>query len=350
MRGKNLPIGVDLGSGAVKMVQIHRFEDKLDLVAAASVAVPEGSQDSPVEHLRRQARAIRGALKSQPFHGRQCVLSVPAADASVQHVKLPRMAAEDIPAALRAELNGKLPYPTDQALIRHVMVGESRAQSEPRMEVLAVAMAGPRMDAYLAMARSAQLDVIGVNIECCAIVECFSRLFRRASEQSRAVLFVDLGMASTQAVLSQGGQIRFARNLAMGCSHLDQALAEQMGVSVDEARAARQDAPGAADTYDLLAGPLDRVADELRQCLRYCESVFQGSAVERIIFVGGGAKDSRLCQALARRLNLPAQVGDPLMRIQRPANSGISSAGPEPTWAVAVGLSLGAETNGKEAA
>ena len=65
-----------------------------------------------------------------------------------------------------------------------------------------------------------------------------------------------------------------------------------------------------------------------------------------MVLAGGQAYDKRLCQSLAERLNLPAQIGDPLVRIGRVAGAGLQIGldrrEPQPQWAVAVGLSLGA--------
>jgi Tfp pilus assembly PilM family ATPase len=87
------------------------------------------------------------------------------------------------------------------------------------------------------------------------------------------------------------------------------------------------------------------MTDELTQCLRYYESVFRNQGVERAIFLGGQAMDKRLCQLIAQRLNVPAQIGDPLVRIGSAAaggsDLGIDRREPQPRWAVAVGLSLG---------
>ncbi len=99
----------------------------------------------------------------------------------------------------------------------------------------------------------------------------------------------------------------------------------------------------------MLDGQLRTMADELTQCLRYYESVFRNSSVERAVFVGGGAYDKRLCQSLAQRLNLSAQIGDPLMGLKCASGAtlspGMDRRAPQPNWAVAVGLSLGAAQN-----
>jgi Tfp pilus assembly PilM family ATPase len=77
--------------------------------------------------------------------------------------------------------------------------------------------------------------------------------------------------------------------------------------------------------------------------VRYYESVFRNQGIERSIFVGGQAYDRRLCQMIARKLNLPAQIGDPLVRISRSEAATLTGDDPQPNWAVAIGLSLGGE-------
>jgi len=205
--------------------------------------------------------------------------------------------------------------------------------------------------AQLAMARRAKLHVAGINVESCAIVECFARLFRRANDQKRAILFVDLGQSSTQAVLSRGNRITFARDLPIAGEQLDQAVAEGMGIDVAEAHRLRLEAAGATATAEQsdevsrhLVEPIDTLGNQLVECLHYYESVFRSQDVERVIFLGGQATDRRLCQALAQRVNLPAQIGDPLVRIGSlqagGLNAGLDRREPQPRWAVAVGLSL----------
>jgi hypothetical protein len=70
--------------------------------------------------------------------------------------------------------------------------------------------------------------------------------------------------------------------------------------------------------------------------------------VTRLIFVGGEARQKVLCQQIARQMSLAAQVGDPMVRVGKnceiPIESGIDRKQPQPGWAVAIGLSMGAAT------
>jgi type IV pilus assembly protein PilM len=352
INGKVLPIGVDLGTTAIKMAQLRLTGDNIDLMAAAVAEMPPEAGKTPRGRMDFIGSSLRLLLRSHPFKGRQCVLSLPAEATFVQHVKVPRGPAESLRDSVLAEINGKMPFPAERAEIRCIPAGEVAAEGQARQEVIVVAASRETVETYLSAAKKAKLDVVGINVEPCAIVECFARLFRRGADARRTLLFIDLGHNSTQVVLTHGSRMVFARNLGIAGRRFDQAVAETLKIPVDDARRMRRRL-AEADTDEsqeeiraLLAGPLDALADELTQCLRYYESVFRNQAIERAIFLGGQAHDKRLCQAIAQRLNMPAQIGDPLVRVGRPEgvglDSGVDHREPQPRWAVAVGLSLGA--------
>jgi len=354
VKKRTMPIGVDLGSSRVKMAQLQTGAEGLELLAAEAADIPLDDEPAFRDRLSHYTNAIRRILRRGRFKGRRCIISIPARDVVVQHVKIPQLPPEQSKAAVRTEIQEKLPYPVETAVIREIFAGEVRFEGELRREMIVVATARATVEAYLAAIRRTRLDPIAANVEACAIVECFARLFRRATDAARTVLFIDLGATSTQAVFSQGGKVVFARNLPMGTSDLDHLVAEKLGISLGQARQMRlnvqnldQHDRARRELYALLEGELDGMADQLTPCLRYYESVFRNETIERVVFVGGGALDTSLCQGLARRLNLPAQVGDPFVQIRRraPASGPTGSPSrqkPQPDWAVAIGLTIGA--------
>ncbi len=353
VRGKNLPIGVDLGSTRVKVAQLRVAAENLELVAASAVDIPPARRKDLKSRLDFIAQSIRAMMGRDTFKGREAILSLPAQATFLHHVKMPQVPEEHMDNALRMELQGKTPYAVEDATIRYVIAGELPGEEEKKVEVIVAAVPSKLLNAYLSMSRRAGLDVVGVNIEPCAIVECFARLFRRTSDVGRSTLFVDIGANTTQVVLAMGSKLVFARNLKIGGETLEQQLAEAKGVPLAEAVVLHQDLTAGklteaeqTELYRFFGGGLDGLADEINQCLRYYESVFRNQSIERAIFVGGLAYDKRLCQLLAQRLNLPAQVGDPFLRIKKVEGSqskvDIDCREPQPAWAVAVGLSLGA--------
>jgi Tfp pilus assembly PilM family ATPase len=165
-------------------------------------------------------------------------------------------------------------------------------------------------------------------------------------------LFLDIGLASTQVVLAQGKQMVFARNLLLGGRTLDQCVADTMHISLPQAHwirrkmlAEAKDAAAEDDLFRLLDAKIAEITEEILRCLMYCGSSLKTHTAENLIFVGGEAHNNRLCQSIAQRLNLPAQVGDPLAGVRRAAPArqtfAADTRGPQPAWAVAIGLGLG---------
>jgi type IV pilus assembly protein PilM len=355
MKHKSLPIGVDLGSSTLKMAQLRTCEHGLELLAAGSAKIPYEIRGHSRRRLHFLSGKIRSLLRSGGFQGRQAILSMPAPAIFLRPVKIPISLTNQMEQAIRGELRDKLPYPVEQAVIRHILAGTVYVNGKEMQERIVAVISEHDLRDYMKMARGAGLDLIGANIEACAIVECFSRLFRRASDDTRTTLFIDIGSASTQVVLTCGQQLVFARNLPVGGHTQDQAVAEALQIPIEQAHrigakllASQEHSEAEDELFRLLDAKIREIAEEITHCLRYCESSFRSHAIDRVIFVGGQAHNRRLCQSIAERLNLPAQVGDPMagVRLARTAIKpvGLDPRKPQPSWAVAIGLSLGAAT------
>jgi type IV pilus assembly protein PilM len=416
------PIGIDFGSDCLRMVQMQTIDGEPRIIAAASADVPSHVRNDPTARASFFAETARDLLAQGKFKGRQAILALPAAQMYIQHLRIPKMDDEALKKALPWEARGKLPIDPSHALLRHTVAGEIYQDSEPKDEVILMAAARETVNSLLASAVKAKLDVLGMNVEPMAIVDCFNHVYRRKADQTSINLFVDIGFKSSRAIIAEGSRILFARVIAVGGEHLNRAVAQALGIGAEEAKLlriklcqaqpaldehrARQeihaevkqaeqapaeegfallnaslaaasksqnvDAPAQSSTATLTAPtsrravkgklpddpaeqtvlveeaihePLVRLVEELGLCRRYYEATFQNKPVEKLIFVGGEAKQRRLCQHIARDMSLAAQVGDPLVRMGRISDIGIESGidrrQPQPGWATAIGLSLG---------
>jgi type IV pilus assembly protein PilM len=432
------PIGVDFGSDCLRMVQLQIADGEPRIIAAASADVPAHVRNDPAARASFFAETARDLLVQGKFKGRQAILALPAAQMYIQHLRIPRMDDEALKKALPWEARGKIPIDPSHALLRHTVAGEIYQDSEPKDEVILMAAARDTVNSLLAAAAKAKLDVLGMNVEPMAIVDCFNHIYRRKVDQTSINLFVDIGFKSSRAIIAEGSKIVFARTIPIGGEHLNRAVAQALGIGAEEAKLlrvklcqaqpsldehrARQEingvqttetaaaaaitAPAATEGFALLnasvaaaeraqesgavgvadrrgtatltappapAGlatprapkgklpadpaeqtvlveeaihePLVRLIEELGLCRRYYEATFQNKPVEKLIFVGGEAKQRRLCQHIARDMSLAAQVGDPLVRMGRISEIGIETGidrrQPQPGWVTAIGLSLG---------
>lgn len=411
------PIGVDFGTDGLRMAQVEPADGEYRLVAAASAEVPASIRQDPAARLNFFTETLRDRLASGSFRGRRAILSLPAASCFIQHLRMPKLDEEELKKALPWEARGKLPIDPSHALLRHIVAGDVYQDSEQKNEVILLAAARELVNQLLAAAVRAKLDVVGMNIEPRALVDCFTHIFRRKTDADQTTCYVDIGCSGTRATIARGPQILFARAIGVGGDHFNRAVANSLKMSLEDAKVLRikvcsLSAPGAsgatapeaqsrqvvaaAESLDqafplLGAGmkasggaamatapsavaapapaipasepvsaelmekarlvdqacrePLAKLIEELDLCRRYHESTFSMYPLNRLVFIGGEARHRSLCQQIARHMSLAAQVGDPMVRMGRTSDvgveSGIDRRQPQPSWAVAIGLSMG---------
>ena len=440
------PIGVDFGSDSLRMAQVEPADGEYRLVAAASADVPSPIRQDPSARLNFFADTIRDLLASGNFRGRRAILSLPAASTFIQHLRMPKLEDEELRKALPWEARGKLPIDPTHAVLRHIVAGDIYQESEQKNEVILMAASRELVNQLLAAAARAKLDVVGMNVEAKAIVDCFTQIYRRKSDAEATTCYVDIGSSGTRVVISKGAQILFARSIPIGGEHFNRAVANGLKINLEDARvlriklctmqaeashaaqakaqaaghqghppeqqymsrpkpaarprqaeeseslesafpllgaamakagaqgqghAPRQAQPQPAATaraearmqhtpqFDgnseladkaarvdqALRDPLAKLTEELDLCRRYHETTFHSVPLDRLVFVGGEARHRGLCQNIARSMSLAATIGDPLVRMGRTSEvgveSGIDRRQPQPSWSVAVGLSMG---------
>src|SRR5262245_26925690 len=180
------PIGVELGTDSLRLAQVQRipsasgFEHKL--IAAASADIPDHVRRDPQARFQFFIDTTRELLASGQFRGRQAILALPAASMFIQHLRMAKMDEAETKKALPWESRGKLPIDPSQALIRHLIAGEVYHDQEPKNEVIVMAAARDWVNQFLAAAARAKLDVIGMNVEPKAMVDCFAHVFRRKTD------------------------------------------------------------------------------------------------------------------------------------------------------------------------
>lgn len=380
-------IGVDFGSDCLRVAQVERTDGEFRLVAAASLDVPPHVRNDVPARLAFFTEGLRDLLTQGGFRGRRVMLTLPASLMYIQHLRLPRLEGDALKKALPWELRGKLPIDPTHALLRHMVAGEVYHEQEPKTEVIVMAARRDLVDQLLAAAGKARLDVVGMNTEPKAIIDCFAQVYRRKSDAEATTCYLDMGCNASRAIIARGTQILFARVIPVGGEHFSRAVATSLKIPLEEAKllrarlaaeapanepkdkpesapapgegerrmdqefamlgaalAAAQPQPAAArpktaaavppvnsqknqrtEVEQAYREPLAKLVEELALCRRYYESAFTNRPVERLIFLGGEARHHDLCQSVARDLGVAARIGDPLVRMPPECDGGPES-------------------------
>ncbi|HEY1922152.1 MAG TPA: pilus assembly protein PilM, partial [Tepidisphaeraceae bacterium] len=235
------PMGVDFGTDSLRIAQVQRRSRDFTLHAAASAEIPPDVRADPHMHFSFFARAVSQLLEQTPFRGRQVVLGLPASVVHIQNLKLPATDGKDLKTALVREASRGLPFDIAHALVRHWIVGKTQElpHDPPGYHAIVMAADARWVNKYLDAARSANLDVVGMNVQPLALLDCFARVYRRTREIESTRFYIDIGSSGTRAMIARGSQLLFARNIPIGGDQLSRSVAESLGISFRDARMMR---------------------------------------------------------------------------------------------------------------
>ena len=340
LKKKAGPIGIDLGCSSIKMVQLSSAGEGVALVAAARAQVPWEVQGNREALQHWYVKTTKQLLASKPFRGRKVVTCLPGDQLMVQHHRLPKMDNDRLGDAVANHAREHIAIDLEHGLLRHIVAGEVYEGDKSRLEVILMAAAGRVLRQHLVWIERSRLDIQAIDVAPCALVKSFAAALQQDPKGPQATMFVNIEPGVTNVVVARATQIRFARTLQGVGKQACVRKPVENGGGANNAAAFAENAERSAAVQSL--------ANELRSCIRYHDTVFESEPVRKIVFLGGWATKRYFCLKLAQAVGLPAQLGDPLVRIAEKtrigAHSDLKADQSNSEWAVAFGLGLGGLT------
>lgn len=339
---RSTPIGVDIGTHSVKLLQLNAERSGVLEVARCDLPDSAGLSDEVVDE--QLAEAIRRTRLGRNFVGREAVVCLGADELFVQNIRVAKSAGLDLEAVVREEASTRLPYPVEEAELRYLEAGDVRQGEATRRELILLGCHRPRLERKLQVIQHAGLRPVAVDAEPLALLRCYAQQYRRDEDKRQCAMLVHVGAHRTCAVIAQADAPLFIKYIDVSGQQFDEAVARHLKMPLAEAahlrrkhgerRTGQQDREVARCVSEALRGALDRLASELSLCLRYHSVTFRGQPVARML-VGGGEATSELVESFATRVDVPCELGEPLRSYQP---NPVSSRHVQ--WDVAAGLAL----------
>ncbi len=351
------PIGLDVGTSSLKMIQLQDDGDRPSVLAAVSAEIPYATDDPDA---RREAilQKVGEALRQQPFQGRQVVSALSTADFQMKNLRLPKMPPDDLHSAIEFEAQDRFGLEPDSAQFRWITAGEVRHGNELKEEIMVFAAPNDRVRSRLELLEACRLEPVALDITPCAVARSFIRFLRRAEDAESVNVFMDVGWTGTCIVITRGTHMMFLKMIDVGGRHLNSAVAKALDISPEEAADLRirvmrcgsgrraEDQKGVpedveAAALDAVRPLVERLARDVQLCLRYFAVTFRGQRPDSLTFVGGEAHEPALEAVVSSAVDVPCTIGHPLRGI---GNAGLIGGRDrrsfQPAWSVACGLAL----------
>ena len=336
-------IGIDIGSGSIKMAEVIMRSGKPFLKKMAIFDTPASVvKDGVIVDEALLADTLQRMASRNGFAGRQVAAALGGRSLFIREVTFPRMTETELRQAIRWDLDKYVPFSPDQLYFDFWLTGPGATEFETR--VLLVAVPRDVTDSLVRVLNKAGLKPVAIDIEPLAI--------QRTLPETSDCMLIDCGSAISQVTLFQKGAPVFTRNIPIGGNQLTEMMMEGLDVSREEAELLKQRSgeffgePGNDIGKTTVKEQLDRIvgelAGEVRRTLEYYQVQNRSVSISQVFITGGGAKLEFLPDKLAKILELPVSLHDPLAALELPASFNLQYLrGVGPQMSVAVGLAMG---------
>jgi type IV pilus assembly protein PilM len=347
-------VGLDLGTYAVRAVELAVGEAQPTLLRFAQVTLPPGAiRDGEVVDPAAVSAAVRRLWSDGGFKTKRVVVGVANQRVIVRQAELPQMSDADLRSALRFEAQELIPIPVEDAILDSQILEEMVSpEGEPRMRILLAAAQRDMVRSQLAAIQGAGLNAVAVDVIPFALVRAlFDRATQSFTGDGSAEAIVCIGGGVTNVVVHEQGVPRFVRVLLVGGDDITDAIAHDLGVDTDAAEDLKRRADiGSGDASVARAGQVvsDRLTplvEEIRGSLDYYLAQSQSSPIGRVLVTGGGSRLPGLMERLQSQLGGRVEPAHPLasLKVGQVRLSQAQLAEYEPLMTVPIGLALAAE-------
>ena len=340
--GGDILAGLDLGSSAVKAVELRRVRAGFELVRAGVEplepgAVAEGAIGDPDS----VAEAIRRVFSRSRIRARKVATSVSGHSVIVKKLTLPAMSPEELEESIQWEARQVIPFDLSDVHLDHQVLGEAAAGGDT--QVLLVAARKERVASRLGAIARAGLSPLIVDVDGFALQNAYEANYGAGSAVTAALLHI--GAAVTNVVVTRGGVPLFTRDLSAGGNELTGLLQKQLRIGFEEAERMKRESGVEAleggPAGALLHSVMETLLLEIRKSLDLFEAGAEGESIQRVYVSGGCSGLAGLFDRLQSGLDLPLEPLDPFKSIA--VGKGVNEESlyqQAPSLAVAVGLAL----------
>jgi type IV pilus assembly protein PilM len=315
-------IGLDVGSSAIKLVQLKIGRRELTLQNFGIEPVPPQTiVDGAVMNHGALVDAIRNLTRRIRLKGKSAALAVAGNSVILKRLMIPAMEGAALEEQMEWEVRQNIPFPRDDVIVDHtVLVGQT---PQGQMEVLLVAAKRDIIAQYMAAVRDAGLQPMVVDAAALALQNAVEGGIGFVPGETVAIINVGASF-STLSIVSDG-KPSFNRDVGAGGNTYTEAIQRQLAVPMDGAEAYKVGgaiaAMGAAadvvpqEVHAILAQVSEQVAEEYQRSLDFYLNDAVDARLSRIYLCGGSCLVPQLPKAIQDRARIPVEIIDPFARV-----------------------------------
>jgi type IV pilus assembly protein PilM len=339
-------VGLDIGSSAVKAVELKPSGKGFRVAAFGSEPVPPDSiVDGAIIDAGAVADAIRRVFEhNKSFKAKDVCASLSGNAVIVKKITLPVMTENELAESIYWEAEQYIPFDIqDVNLDYQILDPGTGPNSRGSMDVLLVAAKKEKIGDYTNVIAQAGRTPVIVDVDAFALQNAFEANY--GLDAGRIVVLLNAGASAININILQGDQSVFTRDISMGGNAYTEAVQKELDLPFDSAEQLKKGIPVDGATFEeaqpVLRAVTENVLLEIQKTFDFFKASASTDHIDRIMLSGGASRVDGFHQMVQERFNAPVEDFDPFRTVTWDAKKlGGEPADMAPSAAVAVGLAL----------
>ncbi len=348
-------LGIDIGSSAIKIVQLKKQGSRAVLETYGELALgpyakaeigqaTNLTQDKIIE-------ALKDILKEANTTTKDSSIGIAAGASLLSFIKMPDVGEKELQTMIPIEARKYIPVPISEVSLDYWIIPKEdsavsdfetpdapKSPEDKTVEVLLVVIHNETIARVKEIAAGAELNMAFFEIE------IFSSMRSIVEQSLDSVMVFDMGAGSTKLYIIERGILRSAHTINRGSQEITLSLSRSLGLSIADAEKYKRDVGISQDvknknSTDIITLTLDYIFSETNRVIFNYQKKYNKN-VSQVILTGGGSLLQGFLELARERFETEVVLGDPFSKCVAPAFLEPTLRGAGPEFAVAIGLAL----------
>ena len=309
---KKTTVGIDIGSGLIKVAVIDHAKREPELVRVTVTplladAIVEGEVMDP----GIVADALRTAMSGADTQSKSVVTAVGGRDVIIKKISIERVKEQHVRDLMKWEAEQHVPFDMESVELDFRILDPNADGIE--MSVLLVAAKRELIESRIRVLTDAGFVPSVVDVEALALHNAFET--NHPDAMNGLVGLLNIGHDVTNINILDDGVPLLTRDVTVGTRRIREDLQRDRGLSADAAQALIQGHDRSAHLDAVLESRGEEVAVGFERAAAYLAQNSRAGAIRTLYTCGGGSRVPGLAEMLARRLRLRVQQANPLANL-----------------------------------
>lgn len=302
--------GLDIGTGAIRMVELHGSGPIKSLVRYAEAPVDSRlvGSDSKADQ-QKVAQVIRDMLAQAQVTTKNVAVGIPSQRVFTAVFDIDRLSPEELAKTIHFQADSMIPTPVAESKIDWALLGDS-PQDKTKVEILLSSVSNEFVESQLDLLESIGLNVIAFEPDNLAVSRAML-----ATDATLPQMVLDIGSKSTDLVIAMNGAPRLTRAIPTGSDAIVKAATQNLNIDPKQAEQfvfkfglSKDKLEG--QIYQAIISTIDLLVSEIDKSIKFFQSRYTNSKLDRIIMTGGASSLPEFPLYIANKFGISVEIGN----------------------------------------